>query len=234
MTGMMDAGEQRPLLADYKVERWLMTGSEPAMQLAAADPSWKQLTQYAAYHAINAWYTMLPTRRSYAALCAAFDGKWTNKTRKFDSTQHYNEVREIVLHHLYSLLSAEGEGCSWPHMVFESSSVFVPQLDVRLSMIIHLLAPAERTFALHKYVMEERADVMELFTHMSIVFSHAAFGVLPEHIRIINIMTGTRHVLEPQMCDVEASMDYLRLIKGVYSDCGCSLPTVGWRQSICQ
>lgn len=204
-----------PLLADYQVERWLLAGVSGENASSAKEPNWRQLTKFAAYHAINAWYSLPPQSRTFQALEHAFDKRWTNKVHKFASLEHYRNVRYGVLHQLYGALTEQQEA-SWPYMLFESSDVFVPDLGLRMSMIVQVMEPTKHSFAVHKYILEENEASIELFMHMTVVFCRTAFGALPERLRVFHMMSGEQRIVMPEERDVDKAKDYLRLIREPY------------------
>ncbi|OCT15545.1 hypothetical protein A8709_15835 [Paenibacillus pectinilyticus] len=211
------------VIADYEVERWLHTLSLEDQARTSEDPDWQQLTQYAAYHAINGWYSLPVASRSLLALTQLFERKWTNKVSKFGSEATYREVKHRVLTHLYDVLRSDS-ALEWPHLLFESIDVWMEELQMGLSMIIQVMAPSEKSFVIHKYVMDDGAASLALFTHMSIVFCHKAFGVMPEALQIVNLMSGMQQRIETKDFIVEQSIDYIRLVKDVYLEsrtCGC-------------
>lgn len=212
-----------PLLADYQVERWLLGAAAGEDASSDGEPSWKQLTKFAAYHAINTWYSLPPHCRTFQALEHAFDRRWTNKVHRFVSLEHYRNVRNSVLQQLYGVMT-EKRVAAWPYMLFESSDVFVPDMGFRVSMIVQVMEPTERSFAVHKYILDENEASLELFVHMTIVFCRTAFGALPEQLRVFNMMTGDRRIVTPGESDVDKAKDYLRLIRESYLEsrlCAC-------------
>ncbi len=217
------------LLADYKLERWVRSSSPDYSPTSPQDPNWKQLTQYAAYHSINDWYTQPLKYRTFRTLTESFERRLTNKVHKFGSAEFYEDVKRIVVAHLYGALT-EGNGADRPLMLFENANVWIQELDFGLSMIIQVLEPAKRSFVIHKYVMEACEAVVELIFHMTVVFCHEAFGMLPERLQVFNMMSGKRHIMLAHDPDVSKSMDYLRLVKDVYLEsriCPCCAEELG-------
>ncbi|MDR6551108.1 hypothetical protein [Paenibacillus qinlingensis] len=211
------------VIADYQLERWLHTLTHEDRGTDSEDLNWQQLTQYAAYHAINAWYTMPIAARTHRALTQEFEKKWTNKVQKFGSDPFYSNVKHNVIEQLYGILSGEGR-MEWPILLFESMDVWVDELDMGLSMIVQAMDSSQQSIVIHKFIMEDSAASLALFTHMSVVFCNKAFGGIPVQLQLVNLMSGKQHRIETNHFTMEQSLDYLRLVKDVYLEsrrCTC-------------
>ncbi len=216
-----------PLLADYQLERWIRAYFSEHSHTSPQDSDWKQLTQYAAYHAINEWYSLHPKSRTQRMLTEWFDRRWNNKVHKFGSSEFYGDVKHMVTAHLYGFLSDTGSS-ERPLMLFENMNVWVKDLDIRLSMIVQVMEPFKSSFVIHKYMINPSQTEMELFIHMTVVFCYEAFGQLPEHLNIFQLMSGERQRISTLECDLSKSIDYLRLVKEVYTEsrtCSCCATT---------
>ncbi|MBP1962816.1 hypothetical protein [Paenibacillus aceris] len=211
------------VLTDYQLERWIRSNSQNGSKSSPVEPDWRQLTQYAAYHAINDWYSLPPKSRTRLTLTNLFERRWTNKFRKFESLESYMEVKRNVLTHLYwSLTGKNAMEC--PLMLFESSHVWVEGLNLGLSQIMQVMEPTNDSFIIHKYMMEENEAAVQLFFHMSVVFCYKAFGQMPVRLQLWNMMNGKQYRINREEMDVNKSMDYLKLVKEVYlenDDCPC-------------
>lgn len=211
--------------ADYQLEHWLQTLSRDGSRGNSEELDWQQLIQYAAYHAINTWYSLPVVSRTFLALTNIFERKWTNKVGKFSSTAFYHEVKHRVLAHLYDALMLDG-GTEWPLLLFESMDVWLEELNTGLSLIMQVMVPSEESFVIHKYVLEDSAASFDLFTHMTVVFCNKAFGVSPDELQIVNVMSGKRHHIHTKKHSIESSLDYLRLVKAMYLEsraCTCCM-----------
>ncbi|MEC0229472.1 hypothetical protein [Paenibacillus alba] len=215
-----------PLLADYQLESWLHASHSQLSHASTKETDWQQLTQYAAYHVINEWYSLPAKLRTQMKLNELFQRRWTNKVHMFSSPEFYRDVKRIVTAHLFDFLSDTNK-LETPLMLFENMNVYVKELDIRLSMIIQVMEPSERSFHIHKYVMNPCQAALELFTHMSVIFCYEAFGQLPEQLYIYRLMSGERQSLAARDYNLSQSMDYLRLVKEVYMEsrsCSCCSP----------
>lgn len=211
------------VIADYQLERWLHTLTDEDHGTTSEDPNWQQLTQYAAYHAINAWFTLPVAARTHGVLKNEFEKKWTNKIQKFGTDTFYSEVKQSVIDQLYQILSNESR-IEWPLLLFESMDVWIEELDLGLSMIVQAMESSQESVVIHKFVMEDSAPALALFTHMSVVFCNKAFGGIPAQLQVVNLMSGKQHRIETSNYSMEQSLDYLRLVKDVYLEsrrCTC-------------
>ncbi|NOV01153.1 hypothetical protein [Paenibacillus planticolens] len=211
------------ILTDYQLELWIRNTSPECRHFSPDEPDWRQLTQYAAYHAINDWYSLPLKSRTLFSLTKQFERRWTNKFRKFESLAFYMDVKRSVLTHLYKALTGEN-AVECPLMLFESSPVWVEELHSGLSQIMQVMAPAKDSFVIHKYVMEENEAAMQLFFHMTVIFCVKAFGKMPESLQVWNMLNGKQYRMNREEMDLSRSMDYLKLVKEVYLErdaCPC-------------
>ncbi|MDU0199612.1 hypothetical protein ACYEXS_02125 [Paenibacillus sp. MAH-36] len=211
------------VLADYQLERWIRSHTQVIGKDRPDEPDWKQLTQYAAYHAINEWYSLPLKSRTFLTLTKLFERRWTNKFRKFDSLGCYGDVKRSVLMHLYKALTGIN-AVDCPLMLFESSNVWVEELNLGLSMIMQVMEPTKDSFVIHKYMMEENDAAVQMFFHMTVVYCYKAFGKMPERLQVWNMMNGKQYRMNPEDMDLSSSMDYLKLVSEVYmqnDNCPC-------------
>lgn len=211
------------VIADFQLERWLHTLTHEDHGTDSQDLNWQQLTQYAAYHAINAWYTLPLAARTQQVIKHEFEKKWTNKVQKFGSDTFYGEVKHRVIDQLYRILTSRSR-IEWPLLLFESLDIWVDELDLGLSMIVQVMESTEDTIAIHKFVVEDSAASLDLFTHMSVVFCNKAFEGMPVKLQVVNLMTGKQHQIETKHFSMEQSLDYLKLVKDLYLEsrrCTC-------------
>ncbi|MGG1516104.1 hypothetical protein ABE504_11865 [Paenibacillus oryzisoli] len=214
------------VVADYQLERWMrsIAQREPAREID--DTDWRQLAQYAAFHAVNDWYMLQPVSRTFATLTQAFEQRWTNKVQKFGSSGHYKQVKEQLLLELYLKLTDEDNAVEWPILLFECTSVWVEELDLGLSMIVQVMAQSggEHRLTLYKYMVDASETAVQLYFHMSVVFCQRAFGQLPADIEVVDLFHGETHRLRASEMDVSKSVDYLRLAAELYLEkkhCTC-------------
>lgn len=211
------------VLTDYQLESWIRSSSPEACSDRKDEPDWRQLTQYAAYHALNDWYSLPSASRTLELLTKQFEQRWTNKFRKFESKAFYMDVKANVLAHLHEALTSR-DAIEWPLMLFESSDVWVEELDLGLSMIFQVMACSKDSFVIQKYTMEDNEAAVQLFAHMSVVFCYKAFGRLPERLQLCNMFNGNQYRIPKEDMDVNQSMDYLKLVKDVYVETNKGCP----------
>ncbi|WP_236291155.1 hypothetical protein [Paenibacillus allorhizoplanae] len=211
------------VIADFQLERWLHTLTHEDRGTDSQELNWQQLAQFAAYHAINAWYSLPPAARTQQMLKNEFEKKWTNKTQKFGTDAFYSEVKHRIMDQLYHSLTNKSR-IEWPLLLFESIDVWIDELDLGLSMIVQVMESSEQSVVIYKFVMEDSAASLALFTHMSVVFCKKAFGEKPVQLQVVNLMSGKQHHIATNHVTMEQSLDYLRLVKDVFLEsrrCTC-------------
>ncbi|MDF2838190.1 MAG: hypothetical protein K0Q63_3830, partial [Paenibacillus sp.] len=66
-----------------------------------------------------------------------------------------------------------------------------------------------------KLIVDDNAEAMELYLHMTVVFGMSAFGRLPSRIEALMPLNGRRHVWRPDLRQLQKSIDYMRLVKSM-------------------
>lgn len=173
--------------------------------------NWRQMVQYAVNHIINDIYTLPVEARSQARIFEIIHTRWRINKRLFESQAQYNQVRSTVtvslLNHFSSAFTAAP-----PLFLFESHSTWIEELQTELSIIFQLVEWTEQSYVIKKILVDEDPDVINVFKHMVILFSHRAFGKLPERIEIFSVLSEKIIVIEPNdQEDLSIAIDFLSL-----------------------
>lgn len=172
---------------------------------------WRQMVQYAVNHVINDIYSLPVEARSQAKIFECIHTRWKINMRLFGSKAHYNQILATVTTALLDYFSADFTEVP-PLFLFESFSTWIEELQTELSMIFQVVEWSEQAFIIKKVLVDEDADVITVFKHMAILFSHKAFDRLPERIEIFSVLSGKTLIIEPEgMEDITKAIDYLWL-----------------------
>jgi hypothetical protein len=207
-----------PLIEDYRLEE-LLREPETFLRLnaegmTAKDLNWRHLVQHSIGHAINAYFQLPPEERVYVSARDIVAERYTNQIVKFESGQHYLQVREKLLAHLVPLLEARRS--IRPVILFESHRTHLPELDLDLSVIFQLMHEAENGgWVLEKIIADEDRNVCESYRYLAIAFCHQAFSRLPERIVTHCVLSGHSFVTLPDERMLQEAYDYLRLVRGI-------------------
>lgn len=210
-----------PLIEDYRLEELLR---EPetfrrlnAEGMTAKDLNWRHLVQHSIGHTIHAYFQLPPEERAYVSVRDIMRKRYTRQIAKFESGQHYLQVKEKLLAHLVPLLEARQS--IRPVILFESHRTHLPELDLDLSVIFQLMhETANGGWVLEKIIADEDRNVCESYRHLAIAFCHQAFSRLPERIVTHCVLSGRSFVTLPDEHMLQEAYDYLRLVRSILPD----------------
>lgn len=206
-------------LADYRLEEMLW--SEQSWHLMKKKEErkpeeliWRHRVQYAISHAVNDYYTLLPEVRREVSIYYLLEKRWPRHAAGFDSINHYWEVKNKVASELTRSLLQRVK-LTYPTLLFEESSVFVPELRMNLSVIFHTAWQLDEDqssgLTLHKYMVSYHSEVIYAYQQLMTVFCVQAFGQLPKRIEVDCLMEGKRVSFSPQEHDYLLAIDYVKL-----------------------
>ncbi|QGQ95952.1 hypothetical protein EHS13_14255 [Paenibacillus psychroresistens] len=185
---------------------------------------WRQMVQYAVNHVINDIYSLPVEARSQARIYEIIHTRWKINMRLFESKAHYNQILAHVTTALLDHFSADFAK-EPPLFLFETFSTWIEELQTELSMIFQVVEWSEQTFVIKKILVDEDSDVITVFKHMAILFSHKAFARLPSRIEIFSVLSGKTTIIEPKGTeDITQAIDYLWLTQQL-------LPTNPYRKT---
>lgn len=220
---------EEALIEDYKLEELLRCPSRYLKRKAdeeagagvgamlGTEVSWQQLVQYSVCHMVNDYYSLPPEHRSEYSIERSADRRWTNRTYKFDSADHYWQVRYRAVSALKQLLHGELDGTIRPLIVFESYRTHIEAVQAEISFIVQVLyRPDDRPdspYVIRKYLVDDDPDVIAGFRHLAVLFCSEAFEELPGRIEVFGVLSGSKHVFRPQADEVAKAADYIRLLR---------------------
>ncbi len=210
-------------IEDFRLEELLRSPEQFAKKQALrrkreGDVNWRQMTQYAASHAVNDFYALPVEARTADAIAASVERWWTNRNYKFLTDEHYLQTKQTVIENLEIFLL--GGACSPnPIICFEQMTTYVDDLDMELSQIFHTViedkgdSAGTGAYTVQKFVVDADREALELLFHMTSVFGESAFGRLPARIEALSLLDGKRITFEPSDKSLEYSYDYMYLVK---------------------
>ncbi|MCD1257414.1 hypothetical protein B5M42_001005 [Paenibacillus athensensis] len=203
------------VIEDYRLEAMMKNGGAGS-QRAASDVDWRQLALYGVSHALNDLFSLPPEARTAARVEALIERRWTNRGYKFASREHYHHVKRCAVQALVRYAASRQEQAG-PLLLFETIQTHISPLNVDLSLNLQLLWGGEKEaageFRIHRFVMEARPQENESFFHLATLLGYHAFGRLPQSIEVWSVLGGGGARCQPSLEHLQASYDYLRLIR---------------------
>jgi Txe/YoeB family toxin of Txe-Axe toxin-antitoxin module len=208
------------IIEDYKVEELLYRSFHLRRLHGAArqgtDLNWRQLAQYAVSHVVNDFYTLPLACRTVSRVESLVDARWSNRTYKFESVQHYWTLKRKVADNLSRHLVHENR-FQYPIMLFEQWKTRIHQLNADMSIIFQVVlgvpGASPSSFAIQKFIVEDNKPIIDSFFHMASLFCLNAFARLPEYMEVISAVSGKNYVHYPSEKKIGQSLDYMRLIR---------------------
>lgn len=206
------------LIEDYKLEELLRCPYRfyQKAERPEQDVEWRQLVQYVMGHVINDYYTLPPVSRTTRKVAQLVDQRWTNRAYKFDSKDHFYQVKRKVMSNLCHILGGEYKDL-FPMMLFEQWETYIPELDLKLSLIFQAVFSradnASSSYTVQKFILDNDETVITMLFHMINVFCKHTFAELPEKIEVFSILDGQCHTFYPSLTTTDQSIDYMRLLR---------------------
>ncbi|MFD0589525.1 hypothetical protein ACFQZE_16170 [Paenibacillus sp. GCM10027627] len=213
--------EQMPALVridDYQMERMLIgetcfNSSKPSHR----DVTWKQLVHFSACHCVNDVLSENSGEELDLRLNKAANRRWSNRHYRFHSSEHYLQVRCMVMDHLLAFLQMHP--LKNVMVLFEQMTAYIEELDMEMVQNFHIVAfdggDASEHYNVQKYVVEEGEEALELYARMTTLFCMSAFGRLPVQIEAFSLLSGKRYAWAPNYRFWRESLDYMALIKSL-------------------
>ncbi|NEW06998.1 hypothetical protein GK047_13385 [Paenibacillus sp. SYP-B3998] len=214
------------LIEDYKLEARMVSRAQHDCANKAehteTNVHWSQLVQYTVSHVINDLYTLSVEQRTTDRIATLVEKRWTNRHYKFQSAEHFISCKQLVIRHLTQYVK-QMQLSDNPILLFEKCNAEIASLDVEMSIIFQVALSRisdskASSLIIQKFIVEDQESLISSFTHMAAVFCWNAFAKLPERIEIYSVISGKKHIHYPRLEEIEASYDYIRLIKSYLSE----------------
>ena len=85
------------------------------------------------------------------------------------------------------------------------------ELETQLSLTFELAEWSTQSFTIKKFLVEANEDIIDLYHHLLVVFSHEAFGTLPEKIEILTLLEGKKYTFSPTIDHIAQGIMHLEL-----------------------
>lgn len=215
-----------PVLYDYQIE--YMWGLPDKLQHSHSSDKrkpgmrWRDHVLYAVSHALHEYYSTPYEVRSEIPVQCMLEKWWPKQHAGFESCSHYWEVKDKVTGGICKIGAANRQFHE-PSVLFEQFQIPAEELNVELSVIIQaawMLGQRSDSLLIQKYMVSYDPYLISTYMHLITVFSHYAFGYVPEMIEFYCLLEGKKvsYVIGPS--SLGRSMDYVMLLRDSMQESG--------------
>ncbi|RCX15378.1 hypothetical protein DFP94_11562 [Fontibacillus phaseoli] len=208
-------------LFDYELEEWVRGCPVPAAPLSAEQLTWRQRVQYTVGHTINDYCSLTPEVRNCTSIQLLLERRWPKKADGFLGDLHYWKVYARMAEQLSGIF-ANVSVTDYPVSLYEQWNAYIPELDLHLAMIFQAVWESKgvtgNPFTVQKFMVEEDAEVIKAFVHMTNVFWHSVYGKPPAGIEVYALMSGKKLSFRGETLGLPESLDYVYLLSESVSE----------------
>jgi hypothetical protein len=183
--------------------------------LNSGQVKWRQVVQSIINQVVHNFYQLPPNAQNQLNIMKLIDRYWKHVSPKaFESKIHYYMVLAKTTDHLLQYLSGEKKQKP-PLFLYQKLNTYIEELETQLSLTFDLAEWTPDSFTVRKWLVEADEELIQLYNHLIVVFSHEAFGKVPEKIEIITLLDGQKYTFSPTMNKVTQGMMYLEYMKSL-------------------
>ncbi len=203
------------LLADYHLETFLQCPYKFYHRFVTgkklSEYSWHQVVQNSVNLIVRQYYSLPPNSRSKVALLRLIQQYWGHIPLHLfqDKAQYYTILAKMTDHLLQALTKKEID--SSPLFLYEQFQTTIEEINVSLKFEIGNWS--DRSFTVSKFLVDAGDSMVKLYTYLTILFSHTAFGLLPEKVEVITLLDGHHFQYFPVENDVQLAQAYFNELK---------------------
>ncbi|WP_078555042.1 hypothetical protein [Bacillus alkalicellulosilyticus] len=185
--------------------------------VAEKEIKWKQAVQAVMNKVVSSFYLLPVQQQTQFALLQIIDAHWRKVTTDlFDSKIHYFLILAKIMDHLMQHVSIQNSNTTQPPLfVHEKFQTFNHELETQFAVTVDIGEWTEDNFSIKKFLVEADGELLQLYTHLMVVFSNAVFGKLPDKIEVISLVDGTCFSSRPTIADIDKGLQYLKRLKAL-------------------
>lgn len=179
---------------------------------------WRQAIQHIINKVASSYFQLPQSHRTPANVMMLIDQYWGRlELRMFDSQLQYYMAAAAVTDGLMRNLSSESK-IDQPLFLYEKFKINLKELNADLSLTFDVAEWQQDSFSVKKFLVDADKQMLELYCHLTVVFSEKVFGIMPARIEVVTLMDGERHVFNPSKDSLEAGLNYLQMMKTLLED----------------
>ncbi|WP_148497616.1 hypothetical protein [Paenibacillus senegalensis] len=178
---------------------------------------WRQAVQHALDQVVRDIYSLPAKARTMIHVRNSMERHWPEITDGFLSSQQHEQYRKAANKYMMLFLTQE-LGIAKPFYLCQPVSVYVDELGLELTMMQQVVEWQQSELVIRKYISSANVEVVNAYSHLSVVFAHKVFQQLPSRIEVYSVLTGKTYEVRPGPEDLPLSIDYLRLSAGLMKE----------------
>ncbi|NSL50222.1 hypothetical protein [Calidifontibacillus erzurumensis] len=173
----------------------------------------RKIVQQVINQVIKEYYLLLPEMKNKFNFLKLIDKYWKNiHPNIFESRADYYIHLAKITDHLLQFLTVDRQKRP-PLFLYQTFNAYIEDLGTELSLTFEVGEWTKDSFIVKKFLVEADEYLMNLYHNLIVVFSHEAFGKLPEKIEMITLLEGKKHTLPVTSEQVTRGKQYLSLLK---------------------
>ncbi|KON87728.1 hypothetical protein AF332_13385 [Sporosarcina globispora] len=179
---------------------------------------WRQAIQHIINKVVSSYFQLPKNQRTPANVLQLIDQYWGRlELGMFDTKLQYYMAAAAITDGLMTNLSSESD-IAQPLFLYEKFKMNLKELDVDLSLTFDVAEWQQDSFIVKKFLVDADVQMLELYCHLTVVFSEKVFGIRPARIEVMTLIDGEKHVFNPDTDSLEAGLNYLQLMKNLLED----------------
>ncbi len=206
-------------ITDYHLESFIRCPYkfyyQHVLLINSSQLQWRQVVQFAINQVVDHFYQLPLNAQNTVNAMKLINRFWENVSPKlFESKVHYYMVLAKTTDHLLQFLS-EKKKEKPPLFLYQKLNTYMEELETQLSLTFELTEWSTQSFTIKKFLVEANEDIIDLYHHLLVVFSHEAFGTLPEKIEILTLLEGKKYTFSPTIDHIAQGIMYLDYMKNL-------------------
>ncbi|MEH7109749.1 hypothetical protein [Bacillus sp. JJ1764] len=204
-------------LTDYHLEAFISCPyrfyNQYILSKTSSHVHWRVEVQKAINNIVKDYYQLSNKDQNTVGLLKLIEQNWKSiHINMFENKIQYYIVLSKITDHLLILLSSH-ETTLPPLFLYEKVQTYIKELETTISLTFEVAEWSKKTYILKKYLLDCDEEWIMLYQYLSTVFSHQAFGALPERIEMISLIEGKKYIFYPTEQEISKGLHYLEFIK---------------------
>ncbi len=183
---------------------------------------WEEHVEKSIQDVLLDFYALLPEQRTEKMIAQIIERRWTRKILAFESEDQHHYVKSYITMHLKMLLT-DLRLCENPMYLLTEMTTMIEELGAHLTMMFQVIewrgTANESSYIVRKLFIHDEPQLIKSYLHICLLFTTRMFGIMPERMEVITLLTGKSYIITPEPLDIERSLDYVRVVSRLMQEC---------------